>query len=253
MPVSDKPSLLRPKEDGGESSVATYLSDTRPDFTPFEVNCGTIAAYRYRGTLRAELQSGRLDKPGALALFEDMVAIREMEEMIVKLRSGAYEPLPNYNYRGPTHVSIGQEATSVGACSALDLRDYITSTHRGHGDSLARGTMSFRCMTDAQLRSRVPASRADCREALIEEVLEDHVYKTIAELFGKEAGYCRGRGGSMHIADFTVGHLGANAIVGGNVPIATGAALESAICGLAVWCAALRETALFPTASYWNR
>ena len=60
---------------------------------------------------------------------------------------------------------------------------------------------------------------------LLEAALTDHVYRTIAELFGKEDGYCKGRGGSMHIADFSVGHLGANAIVGGNVPIATGAAL----------------------------
>ena len=62
-------------------------------------------------------------------------------------------------------------------------------------------------------------------EELLDQALEEHVYRTIAELFGKEDGYCRGRGGSMHIADFSVGHLGANAIVGGGVPIATGAAM----------------------------
>ena len=64
-------------------------------------------------------------------------------------------------------------------------------------------------------------------EDLLEAALEEHVYRTICELFGKDDGYCRGRGGSMHIADFTVGHLGANAIVGGGVPIATGAALAN--------------------------
>ncbi len=63
------------------------------------------------------------------------------------------------------------------------------------------------------------------RDDLLEAALEDHVYRTIAELFGKDDGYCKGRGGGMHIADFTVGHLGANAIVGGGVPIATGAAM----------------------------
>jgi 2-oxoisovalerate dehydrogenase E1 component len=205
--------------------MTNYLSDTRPDFTPFEVNCGTICAYQYQGNLKAELESGRLSELTAVNLLHDMLMIREMEEMIVKLRSGAYAALPNYNYRGPTHVSIGQEATSVGACSALDLRDHITSTHRGHGDSLARGTFAFRCMTDEQLRARCSESRGACRQELLEEVIENHVYRTIAELFGKQDGYCRGRGGSMHIADFTIGHLGANAIVGGNVPIATGAAL----------------------------
>ena len=78
-----------------------------------------------------------------------------------------------------------------------------------------------------QLRARVPDCRANSREELIEAALEEHVYRTIGELFGKDDGYCRGRGGSMHIADFTVGHLGANAIVGGGVPIATGAAMAN--------------------------
>ena len=113
----------------------------------------------------------------------------------------------------------------MGACSALILKDHITSTHRGHGDSIARGCCAIRDMTDELLRKRVPNSTAVAHEELLEQALEEHVYRTIAELFGKEDGYCRGRGGSMHIADFTVGHLGANAIVGGGVPIATGAAM----------------------------
>ena len=82
-------------------------------------------------------------------------------------------------------------------------------------------------MTDEQLRTRVPDCRANSHEELLEAALEEHVYRTICELFGKDDGYCRGRGGSMHIADFTVGHLGANAIVGGGVPIATGAAMAN--------------------------
>ena len=82
-------------------------------------------------------------------------------------------------------------------------------------------------MDEETLRARVPGCRANSREELIEAALEQHVYRTIGELFGKDEGYCRGRGGSMHIADFSVGHLGANAIVGGGVPIATGAALAS--------------------------
>jgi 2-oxoisovalerate dehydrogenase E1 component len=205
--------------------MANYLSNSRPDFTPFEIDCGRIKAYRYQGSLRTELQEGRIDSRTAVDLLEDMMIVREMEEMIVKLRSGAYEPIRDFNYRGPTHVSVGQEGCSVGACSALALQDYITSTHRGHGDSVARGCVSLRQMSLERLRSRVPDSHASSREQLLEEALTDHIYRTIAELFGKEEGYCRGRGGSMHIADFTIGHLGANAIVGGNVPIATGAAV----------------------------
>ena len=201
-----------------------YLSDSRPDFSPYEIDCGKIPAYRYQGNLRSELAAKRIDPATAVGLLEDMLMIRELEEMIVKVRSNAYEPIAGYNYRGPTHVSIGQEGASVGACSALVLKDYITSTHRGHGDSLARGCGAIRLMTDEQLRKRVPQSKATTREALLDQALEEHVYRTIGELFGKEDGYCKGRGGGMHIADFTVGHLGANAIVGGSVPIATGAA-----------------------------
>jgi len=94
--------------------------------------------------------------------------------------------------RGTTHVYIGQEAVAVGVCSALNQGDYITSTHRGHGHCLAKGG-------DAN--------------------------KMMAELLGRETGYCKGKGGSMHIADLDIGILGANGIVGGGIGLATGAAL----------------------------
>jgi len=202
-----------------------YLSNSRPDFKPYETDCGKIRAYTYKGNLECELASGGISKDNAVALFEDMLMIRELEEMIVKLRQGMYQPINGFNYRGPTHVSIGQEATSVGACSALAFLDKITSTHRGHGDSLAKGTVAIRSMNEAQLKARVPHSKATDKTQLLWDALEEHVYRTIAELFGKEDGYCKGRGGGMHIADFSIGHLGANAIVGGGVPIATGAAM----------------------------
>ena len=205
----------------------TYLSDSRPKFAPFEINCGKIPAHRYTGDLKSELKNKTITPEEAVAILEDMLVIRELEEMIVKLRSGAYEPIRDYNYRGPTHVSVGQEGTAAGACCALQLPDNITSTHRGHGESLAKGTVAIRQMSVEQLRKRVPNCKSDKREDLIEAALEEHVYRTICELFGKDDGYCRGRGGSMHIADFTVGHLGANAIVGGGVPIATGAAMAN--------------------------
>ncbi|HEX7569031.1 MAG TPA: dehydrogenase E1 component subunit alpha/beta [Verrucomicrobiae bacterium] len=204
-----------------------YLSDSRPKFAPFEINCGKIPAHRYTGDLKSELKNKTITPEEAVAILEDMLVIRELEEMIVKLRSGAYEPIRDYNYRGPTHVSVGQEGTAAGACCALQLPDNITSTHRGHGESLAKGTVAIRQMSVEQLRQRVPNCKSDKREDLIEAALEEHVYRTICELFGKDDGYCRGRGGSMHIADFTVGHLGANAIVGGGVPIATGAAMAN--------------------------
>ncbi|MBN1558038.1 MAG: pyruvate dehydrogenase, partial [Lentisphaerae bacterium] len=204
--------------------MPNYLSDMRPVFKPETVSCGTIRNYRYRKSLKQELAGKGLTKQQAVDLLEDMLTIREFEQMIIKLRSGAYEPCAHFDYRGPTHVSIGQEAASVGSVAALAPDDYITSTHRGHGDSVAKGCVALRAMSTERLRERVPDCTAKSRKTLLEAALEDHVYRTIAELFGKEDGYCRGRGGGMHIADFTVGHLGANAIVGGGVPIATGAA-----------------------------
>ncbi len=203
--------------------MPNYLSDMRPVFKPMVIDCGKIPCYTFKGNLAGELQAGRVDRAAAARLLEDMLTIREFEEMIVKLRSGAYTPLPDYNYRGPTHVSIGQEAASTGACAAMAPTDYITSTHRGHGDSIAKGCSAIRALPPERLRQRVPDYHGS-ENGLVEAALEDHVYRTIAELFGKETGYCRGRGGGMHIADFTLQHLGANAIVGGGVPIATGAA-----------------------------
>ncbi len=205
--------------------MPNYLSDLRPAFHPSAVTGPAIACYAYAGTLAAELASGTLDRRQAVDLLDDMLTIREFETMIVKLRSGAYEPLPAFNYRGPTHLSIGQEAAAAGACAGIAGPDYITSTHRGHGDSLAKGCVALRAMSDADLRRRVPDAPGADRAALLAAAIEDHLFRTAAELFGKEDGYCKGRGGGMHIADFALHHLGANAIVGGGVPIATGAAM----------------------------
>ena len=199
-----------------------------PEFEPSEISWREDLDVSLQGRVEVEAFTAKTITPEeAIAILEDMLVIREMEEMIVKLRSGAYDPIRDYNYRGPTHVSVGQEGTAAGACCALQLADNITSTHRGHGESLAKGTVAIRQMTEEQLRKRVPKCTATKREELIEAALEEHVHCTICELFGKEDGYCRGRGGSMHIADFSVGHLGANAIVGGGVPIATGAAMAN--------------------------
>lgn len=122
-----------------------------------------------------------------LRMYRQMVSIRAFEERVNDLYTRALMP-------GLAHLYIGEEAVAVGVCEALNLEDYITSTHRGHGHCLAKGAQPDRMF---------------------------------AELLGKEAGYCRGKGGSMHIADPSTGNLGANAIVAGSVAIATGAALSA--------------------------
>ncbi|MEX1334615.1 MAG: dehydrogenase E1 component subunit alpha/beta [Candidatus Limnocylindrales bacterium] len=202
-----------------------YKSDMRPEFEPFSIQPPAIKGFGYSGDLAYEIRSHHLDGKAAVDLLDDMLAIREVEEMIVRLRSGGYEPLQGFAYRGPTHVSIGQEGTAVGASSVLGITDRISSSHRGHGDAVAKGFSAIRQMDDEQLKERVPWSEAKDHDGLLADALEEHIYRIIAELFGKDEGYCAGRGGGMHIGDFSTGHLGANAIVGGSVPIATGAAM----------------------------
>ena len=131
--------------------------------------------------------SGAGDAGPWLEMYRAMTTIRLFEEHVNDLYRGAKMP-------GLAHLYIGEEAVAVGVCSALRRDDYITSTHRGHGHCLAKG--------------------AD-------------VALMFAELLGKEAGYCKGKGGSMHIADHANGNLGANAIVGGSTGIATGAAFSA--------------------------
>ena len=129
----------------------------------------------------------RLDADLAWTMFRKMWEIRKFEEHVWDVYTRGLMP-------GLAHLYIGQEAVAVGTCTALREDDYITSTHRGHGHCLAKGARLDRMM---------------------------------AEIMGKEAGYCRGKGGSMHIADMSAGNLGANGIVGGSFGIATGAALSA--------------------------
>jgi pyruvate dehydrogenase E1 component alpha subunit len=128
-----------------------------------------------------------LQKEDLLKMYRKMLEIRFFEEKIFELYGRNLVP-------GTIHLYTGEEAVAVGVCSALSKDDYITSTHRGHGHCIAKG--------------------ADLK-------------RTMAEILGKKTGYCKGKGGSMHIADFSIGMLGATAVVGAGLPIAVGAALSA--------------------------
>jgi TPP-dependent pyruvate/acetoin dehydrogenase alpha subunit len=136
-------------------------------------------------------QGSATEKEKWLHAYRQMVSIRLFEEQVNEVYTRALMP-------GLAHLYSGEEAIAVGICEALRVEDYITSTHRGHGHCLAKGASPDRMF---------------------------------AELLGKEAGYCRGKGGSMHIADPATGNLGANAIVGGSLGIATGAAFAAKTLG----------------------
>jgi len=120
-------------------------------------------------------------------MYKRMLEIRFFEEKVFDLYAQNLVP-------GTIHLYLGEEAVAVGVCSLLKKDDYITSTHRGHGHCIAKG---------AELK------------------------RTMAEILGKKTGYCKGKGGSMHIADFKIGMLGATAVVGAGLPIAVGAGLSA--------------------------
>lgn len=124
-----------------------------------------------------------LNKEEMLDLYRKMRTIREFEETVANFFSQGQIP-------GFVHLYIGEEAVATGVCANLEKQDYIASTHRGHGHAIARGAS---------------------------------VNKMMAEIFGKIDGFCKGKGGSMHIADIELGFLGANGIVGAGLPLATGA------------------------------
>lgn len=124
-------------------------------------------------------------------LFEHMTRIRRFEEAVERLHKRGVIP-------GAAHLYIGEEAVAVGVCSVLRDDDKITSTHRGHGHLIAKGA---------------------------------EVHLMMAEIFGRRDGYCKGKGGSMHICDVSLGILGANGIVGGGIAIATGSALSDLVLG----------------------
>jgi TPP-dependent pyruvate/acetoin dehydrogenase alpha subunit len=132
-----------------------------------------------------------IDRDLLLEMYRQMVTIRRFEETTVDVYLRGLMP-------GLAHPYIGEEAVAVGACAALRPGDYITSTHRGHGHCIAKGC---------------------------------DINRMMAEIMGKIDGYCKGKGGSMHIADFEIGMLGASGIVGGMIGIAAGAALSIQIRG----------------------
>src|SRR5512142_1281194 len=156
---------------------------------------------------RLELVSAMIEEQGLtkeelVGYLRQMMEIRALENNIGDLLGRAV-------LKGASHLYAGQEAVAVGAIGALRDDDLITSTHRGHGHAHAHGDSA----------------------AKTDEEKQAHYNKMMAEVLGKSGGYCHGKGGSMHIADVSHGNLGATGIVGGNLPVAVGAALAQKLKG----------------------
>src|SRR6185312_13434322 len=158
------------------------------------------ADIHYPSTVRSSSGVGNVDdrcswqllpKDDLKEMLRRMVRIRLFEERCVRMHGASQMP-------GFVHIAIGQEASAVGACMALRDSDYITGTHRSHGHPIAKGA---------------------------------RLGPLMAELLGKRTGVCRGKGGSMHLADFSVGSLGESGIVGSLIPVAVGAGLSARLRG----------------------
>ena len=199
--------------------------DILPDFTPGEITFKSIPEFAYSGDLAQEVAAGRITRADAINVYDAMLSVRYFEEMIITLKKGKFEPLTRFKFIGATHLSMGQEAVAVGTMAAIKAADYITSTHRGHGHSIAKGYYALLGADDDYLSEFVGPTADRSKPGLLDCAIQEHLNRTMAELFGKQDGYCHGRGGGMHIADFHAGHLGANAIVGGSYAIAAGAAM----------------------------
>jgi 2-oxoisovalerate dehydrogenase E1 component len=150
----------------------------------------------------AMVEEQELTKEELMTMLRQIMEIRALEDNIADLLGKAL-------LKGASHLYAGQEAVAVGAVAALRGDDLITSTHRGHGHAHAHGDKA--------------AKTPDEKQA--------HYNKMMAEVLGRTGGYCKGKGGSMHIADVKHGNLGATGIVGGNLPVAVGAALAQKLLG----------------------
>ncbi|NLE93765.1 MAG: hypothetical protein GX599_07170, partial [Chloroflexi bacterium] len=146
--------------------------------------------------ISALIEEQALTKEQLLTYLRQVMEIRAFENNISILLGKAV-------LQGASHLYAGSEAVAVGAVGALQDGDLITSTHRGHGHAHAHGDTAAKTAEEKQ----------------------SHYNKMVAEVLGKTGGYCKGKGGSMHIADVSHGNLGATGIVGGNIPVAVGAAL----------------------------
>ena len=171
-------------------------------------------------------------------ILYDMLSIREFETMMQDLRlTGKYCDIA-YNYSGPAHLCIGQESAAVGQAFALDEHDFIFGTHRGHGELIAKGLNTLRKIDDSRLMEIMEESSGGAQLRVVEKgftgttkelALRFYLYGVMAEIFGRENGFAKGLGNSMHAFFIPFGVYPNNAIVGGSAPIATGAALHKKI------------------------
>ncbi len=196
----------------------------------------SIPLNRYVPNFKTEL--ARFGAPGLVAMWRDMVCIREFETMLNSFKTmGSWDGI-EYNHKGPAHLSIGQEAASVGQCASLEPDDYIFGSHRSHGEILAKCLSASRVLDEKKLLAIMEGFLGGetlkaierLKSAGVRDLAETFtLFGTLAEIFARKAGFNRGLGGSMHAFFTPFGSMPNNAIVGGSADIATGSALYKRI------------------------
>ncbi|MCK5863480.1 MAG: thiamine pyrophosphate-dependent dehydrogenase E1 component subunit alpha, partial [Candidatus Hydrogenedentes bacterium] len=219
---------------------------------------GKIPVNRYKRSVKEELAAkGGVSIERCFRIYRDMALIREFETMLDNIKKlGAYQGI-EYNHAGPAHLSIGQEGAAVGECVYLSANDHLFGSHRSHGEIIAKGLRAVEDLTgdslngvmegyfDGLLLNIVQKNNPDWsglsltpkgkRKPVLNTVEEEELgidfllYGLLAEIFGRETGFSRGMGGSMHAFCLPFGVYPANAIVGGSAAVTTGAALYKKI------------------------
>jgi 2-oxoisovalerate dehydrogenase E1 component len=197
------------------------------EFEPIPIN-------QYDRSVGDELASGAFTKSDLVRIQRDMMIIRAFEEMLDSVKKqGHFKDIP-YNHHGPAHLSIGQEAASVGQAYLLDVEDHIFGSHRSHGEILAKSLSAIHKLSDTTLMSIMSnyfggdclrIVERDAKGSTQDLAIDFIVYGALAEIFARDTGVNRGFGGSMHAFFPPFGVYPNNAIVGGSADISVGAAL----------------------------
>jgi 2-oxoisovalerate dehydrogenase E1 component len=172
---------------------------------PGKIEIASIPVNQYRGDFKAEL--ARFGAEGLVALWADMVRIREFETMLNAIKTQGSWNGVEYNHRGPAHLSAGQEAASVGQCASLDPEDFVFGSHRSHGEILAKCFSASRKLSPKVLQETMEGFFGGETLRIAEKVPHKDLgelaasfilYGTLAEIFARKSGFTRGLGGSMH-------------------------------------------------------
>lgn len=193
----------------------------------------TIPVNAYKLNAKAEIKRYGADR--LVGVLSDMMMVREFETMLNNIKQqGNYHGIA-YDHKGPAHLSIGQESLVVGQCLNLQVHDFLFGSHRSHGEIIAKCLAAIDELDDAALTAIMESYMGGAQLRVVEKAtthasvkdlaLDFALYGTLAEIFGREAGFNKGMGGSMHAFFAPFGSMPNNAIVGGSADIATGAAL----------------------------